>query len=408
MTTPTMQRIPWQPPTTSPWPAAQAVAQRLHEAGQQAVFVGGCVRDHLLGLPVHDCDLATDASPEVVEALFAKTIAVGRSFGVMIVVHHGQAIEVASFRADGVYIDGRRPDHITTCDEAGDVQRRDFTINALIGDPQAGEIRDHVGGLADLEQRILRVVGEARARLSEDRLRILRALRFTARFQLTIAADSAQALHELRPTGLSRERIWDEWDKALALDHPMRERWWQLLREYDVTSNLIPPELAIDHGAAATALARAEHLSATEAQALLLFAAPPKALARWLDQEPISKERRNLLSSCPSLATAWLAATTPLQKLRLARQPHAASAGKCLVASGKTAAGEALLSAVASAIQRGPIPRLIDGQDLKAAGCQPGPEFARLLRRTEDAWLLGEISERQEALAKLRDWMGDS
>ena len=187
------RRQAWQRPQESPWDEAAEVAEALTSGGFAAVFVGGCVRDHLLGQACQDCDLATNASPDEVEALFPSTVAVGKAFGVIIVVHRGLNIEVASFRHDGAYIDGRRPEGVTPGDEAGDMARRDFTINALVADPIRHEIRDHVGGLEDLETRTLRVVGDAQQRLHEDRLRVLRAIRFAARYDLSLAEDTVAA-----------------------------------------------------------------------------------------------------------------------------------------------------------------------------------------------------------------------
>ena len=219
-------------PGDGPWPAAIEVAQRLLESGYETYFAGGCVRDLLLGEPVHDIDIATAAVPEVVESLFERTITVGKQFGIIIVqVPAGgetvQAVEVATFRGDGVYADGRHPGSVRFTSACEDAQRRDFTINALLMDPRDGRISDHVGGLDDIRGRILRCVGDPRARLHEDRLRVLRGLRFAARFGLTIEPVTRAALGGTALDGLSRERIWQEFDKGSAM--PTAAAWAALL-----------------------------------------------------------------------------------------------------------------------------------------------------------------------------------
>jgi poly(A) polymerase len=155
--------------------AALGAVETLAGAGHIAYFAGGCVRDELLGLTPTDYDVATDARPEQVAALFGRVQRVGESFGIMLVRLGGRTIQVATFRADGVYTDGRHPDSVTFTDAAHDAARRDFTINGLFEDPIEGRVIDYVGGRADLEARLVRAIGDPHARLKEDRLRMLRA-----------------------------------------------------------------------------------------------------------------------------------------------------------------------------------------------------------------------------------------
>ena len=157
---------------------AHAVARTLQAAGHEALFAGGCVRDRLLGRPVSDYDVATAARPEQVEALFEKTVAVGAAFGVIVVVLDGVEIEVATYREDVGIKDGRHPESIRFTDAKSDALRRDFTINGMFEDPDTGEILDFVGGRADLARRVVRAIGDPVARFREDRLRMLRAVRF--------------------------------------------------------------------------------------------------------------------------------------------------------------------------------------------------------------------------------------
>ena len=165
---------------------ALAVVQRLREAGHVAYFAGGCVRDMLLGLTPKDYDIATDAPPVRVRELFKNTQAVGAAFGVILVRQAKSVIEVATFRADLKYVDGRRPEGVVFTTAEEDAKRRDFTINGMFFDPVENKVIDYVGGQADLKNRVLRAIGEANHRFEEDHLRLLRAVRFAARFGLEI------------------------------------------------------------------------------------------------------------------------------------------------------------------------------------------------------------------------------
>ena len=155
--------------------AAAQVAARLEAAGHVAYFAGGCVRDELLGLVPADYDVATGADPDAVRAVFPNARGVGEHFGVMLVRLGGRTIEVATFRGEGAYSDGRRPEAVHFSDERTDALRRDFTVNGLFLHAATGRLVDHVGGRADLDARVLRAIGDADARLQEDRLRLLLA-----------------------------------------------------------------------------------------------------------------------------------------------------------------------------------------------------------------------------------------
>ena len=158
----------------------------LHEAGHEAYLVGGCVRDELRGVVPVDYDIATSARPEEVEKLFPKTVGVGKSFGVMLVVENGKSFEVATFRADGDYEDGRRPKEVKFTDAQTDADRRDFTVNGLFLNPITNKVHDWVGGETDLKSRTLRTIGDPVERFGEDHLRLLRAVRFAAQLDFQI------------------------------------------------------------------------------------------------------------------------------------------------------------------------------------------------------------------------------
>jgi poly(A) polymerase len=228
---------------------ACSVVQRLHEAGHTALWAGGCVRDLCMGNPPQDYDVATDAAPEAVQRLFRRTLAVGASFGVVIVVGRraeGQ-IEVATFRSEGEYSDGRHPDHVEFSTPQADAQRRDFTINGMFYDPLRQRLLDYVGGQEDLKRRVIRAIGDPRERFREDKLRLLRAIRFAARFGFDIEPNTAAALAEMADQigVVSAERIQQELRRLLVDSSRVRA-----LRLADACRllNAILPEVTAMHG----------------------------------------------------------------------------------------------------------------------------------------------------------------
>ena len=197
---------------------AEKIVARLQAAGFAAFWVGGCVRDFLLGNEPHDFDIATNAKPEQVERLFSKTIPVGKQFGVMVVVESGQEFQVATFRAEADYQDGRRPEKIEFANAEADAARRDFTVNGLFYNPLTKKIHDWVGGEKDLRAKIIRTIGVAEERFGEDHLRMLRAIRFAARLGFEIEAKTFAAIQALAPKIkiISAERIREELMKLFA------------------------------------------------------------------------------------------------------------------------------------------------------------------------------------------------
>jgi tRNA nucleotidyltransferase/poly(A) polymerase len=219
---------------------ARRIVAKLREAGHEAYFAGGCVRDLLLGVGATDFDIATSARPEEVQAIFSRTVAVGAQFGVIVVMEEGGSFEVATFRSDGAYIDGRRPETVTFSNAEGDAQRRDFTINGLFYDPVAEQVIDFVNGRADLEARIVRAIGDPRARFAEDKLRVLRGVRFAARLGFEIDSATWEAIREGASEihAVSAERIRDELVKILT--HPSRVRGFDLLDASGLLRELLP------------------------------------------------------------------------------------------------------------------------------------------------------------------------
>ena len=201
---------------------AAEILRRLEAAGFAAYFVGGCVRDTLLGRPVHDWDITTAARPEQVLALFAHCVPTGVQHGTVTVLEGGEAYEVTTFRSDGIYLDGRHPQQVAFVpDLAGDLARRDFTVNAMAMDA-AGQVTDLYGGRADLTAGILRCVGDPAVRFGEDALRMLRAVRFAAQLGFTVELETARAREACAPlcVRLSAERIRDEVEKTLLSPDP--------------------------------------------------------------------------------------------------------------------------------------------------------------------------------------------
>ncbi|MGH9524008.1 MAG: CCA tRNA nucleotidyltransferase [Terriglobales bacterium] len=246
--------------------AAIEIIRTLRERGYDAYLVGGCVRDIVLGREPADYDIATNATPDEVMNIFPRTWAVGAQFGVVLVpidqqitrspdhqigavppaevdkiANRGHAIEVATFRSDGLYTDGRHPDEVTFSKHAmEDVQRRDFTINGLLLDPTDNQVLDYVGGLSDLRHQIIRTIGDPERRFGEDKLRMLRAVRFAARFGYIIDRDTFAAIQRLAPQihQVSKERVRDELTKMLTEGHARRA--FELLDESGLLHEVLP------------------------------------------------------------------------------------------------------------------------------------------------------------------------
>ncbi len=198
------------------------IVKALQRHGYKAFFAGGCVRDMIMDRESSDYDIATNALPQKVIHLFEKTIPVGVQFGVVIVAMEGRQFEVATFRTEGSYSDGRHPDSVAFGSPEDDVRRRDFTINGLLYDPVTDEILDYVGGRADISNGIIRAIGNPFERFTEDKLRMMRAVRFASRFRFTIHEDTEKAIMQLAQTihVVSAERIREELEKILTGANP--------------------------------------------------------------------------------------------------------------------------------------------------------------------------------------------
>jgi poly(A) polymerase len=407
---------------------ALAVLKRLRQAGHVAYFAGGCVRDMLLGQTPKDWDIATDATPQRVQEIFMNTQAVGAAFGVVLVRHGRSAIEVATFRADGVYEDGRRPSAVEFTSAERDAQRRDFTINGLFFDPLEDRVIDFVDGRADLAARRLRAIGQPEHRFAEDHLRLLRAVRFAARFSLEIEAQTAKAIRETaeRLKGISPERIADE--LRLMLTPKSRHIAWRMLWELNLAPvifrllpdiplqaaapsalfNLIAPEQEISFGLALAGAALCIHHTANPAR-LPKDLLKPKEISQWV------RAMRQTLRISNDEADEMLETLAGIEPCLQSQEPSIA-VKKRFLAQPTAANSRRLMQAMSAAgIQRerfeqfqtdltelakgdfAPSP-LITGEDLIAAGFSPGPKFKRILDALYDAQLEGRLSTRQQAL----------
>jgi poly(A) polymerase len=389
---------------------ATEIVRTLVEAGHEAYFAGGTVRDRLMGGEPVDWDVATSARPEAVRKLFPRAQRVGESFGVMLVRFRGLHVQVATFRTEGVYSDGRHPDSVSFSDAEHDACRRDFTINGLFENPlvenEDERIIDYVGGRVDLEARVIRAIGDPRARLHEDALRMLRAVRFAARFAFDLEAGTAEAIRrsaaDLR--GVSRERIGQE--LKWMLGHPNRgvAAW---------TLQYLGLDAAVLQEPSTTAAPRrlgrlAENAPYPTALAAWLLdraggeADPAGRARRWAKALLLSNAARHALYACLEihavLTGPWPGLGVAQQK-RLAARPEFGEALSVLKAGDNQAFVDVRRQVLALSESGIAPPPLIDGEDLIKLGLEPGPLFRHVLDAVYDAQLEGSLAGKPEALA---------
>jgi len=404
---------------------AETVVRTLHDAGYQALWAGGCVRDLLLKRIPKDYDVATNARPEQVRELFGrrKTLAVGESFGVIVVLGPPSAgqVEVATFRTDLHYMDGRRPSGVEFTSPEEDAKRRDFTINGMFYDPLNRQILDYVGGQHDLAAGIVRAIGNPVERMTEDKLRMLRAVRFAATFDFELDDATADAVRSMAAdiTVVSAERIAQEFHRML-LD-PHRHRSIQLCQDVDLLVRILPElhpvTLSVELWDRLLHLLRL--LNSPDFP--MAFAALLEPLA-WLHSrppEPVDDVagnvgRRLRLSNREIDDTTWLlahrtsldgaATQTPSRLKRVLGHPLAVPLVALLHAR-RVAAEQNPEDALFSEdfLRRTPReeldpPVLLTGTDLIAAGLRPGPQFRDILEAVRDAQLDGTLSGREDAL----------
>lgn len=401
------------------------VVRRLRAAGFQALWAGGCVRDDLLGRTPKDFDVATDATPDQVRAVFGprRTLAVGQAFGVICVLGPKPAgqVDVATFRRDATYSDGRRPDHVTFSTAEDDAQRRDFTINGLFYDPLEERIIDYVGGREDLDRKLVRAIGDPRERFAEDKLRMLRAVRIATIFGFQIEPATLHAIqqHAEELSVVSAERIAAELQRML--EHDQRRRGAELLQRSRLLA-IIFPELAApesDAGSSSDAgwlqtleiLQRLDRPAFSTALAALLRpllvpgARDLKVVEEICQRLRLGNQHRREIRFLLAHESAIRGAPrVPWPRLqRILVQPESAQ----LMVYGQAVAE--VLDGGAEAIDfcrhKLSLPRaqwdpppLIRGDDLRALGPSPGPQYALVLEAIRDAQLEGRLATRAAAL----------
>ncbi len=426
---------------------AEKICRILRDAGYQAYLVGGCVRDLLLGREPADYDVATDATPRRVQELFPGSIGVGAQFGVILVAENSAEVEVATFRSDVGYSDGRHPDQVIFTDSAQqDVLRRDFTINGLLLDPRTGEVLDYVAGRGDLRAGIVRAIGDPELRFAEDKLRMMRAVRFAARFGYAIEPKTFAVIQRLaaQVRQVSAERLRDELTKLLT--EGAARRGFEMLDETGLLEVVLPevakmkdvpqpPQFHPEGDVWIHTRLMLEKLPAgcspRLAWGVLLHDvgkpptfSPPRGpddrirFDRHVDVGTRMAEeicRRLRFSSDDIEQIAVLVANhlrfkdvqqmRPSTLKRFVRLPgfeehlelHRLD---CLASHGMLDSYDFVRRFLETTPPQQLRPlRLVTGDDLKEMGLRPGPRFKEILQAVEDAQLEGRLGSREEALA---------
>jgi poly(A) polymerase len=383
------------------------VVRQLRAAGYEAYWAGGCVRDELLGRRPKDYDVATSATPPEIRELFGhrRTRAQGAAFGVIAVMGPRAAgmIAVATFRQDATYSDGRRPDHVTFSSAREDAARRDFTINGMFFDPIERNVIDYVGGQEDLHAGLIRAIGPPRLRFGEDKLRLLRAVRFAAAFGFEIEAETAAAVCELAPeiAVISPERIAGEMRRMLT--EPGRVQGVRLLIDLGLAAIVLPEIVAGDAEDALIALGRLQNTGFPLALATLLAdrvgaAAVCELGLRWKLSNKETDEAAWLVEHRGALLGARGMRWSKLQPLLA--HPWAESLVALHEAASPQGQDEAAYCRAWLAEPREKLdpPPLVTGDDLRGLGLRPGPKFKTILQAVRDAQLDAEIQTREEAI----------
>lgn len=410
------------------------VVRQLTQAGYLAYWAGGCVRDLLRGEEPNDFDVATSATPDQVRQVFGtrRTLAVGESFGVIIVLGpkgSGHQIEVATFRREKDYKDGRRPETVEFCSPEEDARRRDFTINGMFYDPLTGTVHDFVGGQADLRQRLVRAIGNPRDRMDEDKLRLLRAVRFATVLDFQLDTATAEAVSQMASQVIivSAERIAQELRRMLT--HPHRARAARLCADFNLLDVIMPEvrEYTLRHSEQRwqqiqDLLAKLGNVPFEVAMAALLRDVPAAADRR----ERSAAQHGTVLSVCRRLKLSneetdiicWLTArrgafddlaSRPMADAkRLAVHPQFFELLRlertAALIEGKSTAPFQWMETFLESTPPECInpPELLNGKDLLRLGYSQGPKFKIWLNAIREAQLNGDISTREQALEMLQ------
>jgi len=417
------------------------IIENLHQAGFEAYFAGGCVRDRERGVAPKDFDITTSATPDQITQLFSKTVPVGAAFGVILVIEDDIPFEIATFRKEGPYQDGRHPEKVSFSTVEEDVQRRDFTVNGLYLDIRNNQVIDLVGGREDLQKKIIRTIGDPEKRFLEDHLRLMRAIRFAVQlgFEIESATFAAIKKHAKKISLISAERVRDEFTKILTSPQPARGI--RLLDETGLAKEFLP-ELSKMKGVEQPmeyhpegdvfihTLLLLDGLKNAEIElamgALLHDVAKPNTFQRAPDRIrfhghdvlgaqmareickrlAFSNEQTELIASLVlehlrfkdvfNMRLSTLKRFLSLPRFDLHLEQHRLD---CLASHGNLDAYQFAKVKYEEFLKEPPPPsKLVTGADLKALGFVPGPIFTEILRDVEDQILEGAIRDREEAL----------
>lgn len=421
------------------------IIRRLRSSGHEALLAGGCVRDRLLRRRPKDYDVATSARPEEVRKLFRRTLAIGEQFGVIVVLEKDARVEVATFRSDAAYADGRHPTAVRFTSAREDAARRDFTINAMFYDPFSRRTIDYVGGLNDLEKGIIRAVGDPEARFREDHLRMLRAVRFAARLNFRLAPATAKAIRKLAPLikKVSGERIRAELE--LMLTAPSRVEALKLADSLGLLKQILPELSAMkgcrqgrtvhpegdvwQHTLRTVSVLRRPSFTVALAALLHDVGKPPTAdysdnNVRFYDHPKVGSElaariaARLRLSAAEKDEITWSVRhhldllqirqmrTATVKRIfqhpffpTLAQVIRADMYGSCVPLAEYYAIMRLFRRLRAEDLRPDP---LVRGHDILRLGLAPGPAIGRILRQLYDEQLDGDLLERKEALRRAK------
>ena len=392
---------------------ATEIVRTLRKNGHEAYFVGGCVRDMVMDIEPTDYDIATSALPEEVVRIFPRTEAIGIKFGVILVVHGGVGFEVATFRSDEAYVDGRRPSGVVFTTAEEDVLRRDFTINGLLYDPIEKVITDYVDGQADIERRVVRAIGNPLKRFEEDRLRILRAIRFGARLGYSIEDETWAGVRAMAPKikQVSAERIRDELLKILVEGGPARGI--RLLEQSGLRQEILPELRWTDH--LERCLEMIESPVAADFAVGLLHhecrVVEVEAIVRRLKLSNTEQAHvlalvgnQSVFEQARDMGTARLKRFLRIDRIadhmEIHRLHHASE--------GRDLAVFAFVREKLGAWSETDLwpEALISGDDLITLGMQPGPSFREILTLVEDEQLEQRLLDRDSALRFVRQRFG--
>jgi poly(A) polymerase len=401
---------------------ATAIVKRLQQAGHIAYFAGGWVRDLVMDHPSDDIDIATSASIDVVQQLFPKTIPVGVAFGIVIVVDGGCQFEVATFRKDRDYLDGRRPTGFDPATPEEDALRRDFTINGMFYDPLTRTIYDYTKGKEDIEQRVIRAIGDPHARFCEDRLRMMRAVRYATRFGFTIEEATRKAILDHAETllpAVAMERIWQEFKKMAHFAH--FDEGLAELQRLKLLSTIFPQLRGIPPAEIEKRLAPVEFFpkgAPTIAELLEIF--PQSSLNEWLeicDYLKLSREEREFtrkLHACFEMLKMPLDWQTNLEPIEWVRFFADEQADLCLdIYAARLAIEEREVFFATHSARKKALWRFIErirqatpiitSQDLVQAGVSPGPTMGKLLKEAERLAANFDLENKEELIKLLRN-----